>query len=379
MEKEIQGMTGSRINIMILIVSMPVGGVENQILSIVQELKKQKYNITICCIKEKGVLGEKAEESGIRTVALNLMKSNRFSLNIPYQISRFFKENHIHILWTHQYVANLYGRMASIASRTPVVISSFHALYDKPKIHRRFFNHLLSYRTDALIAVSNAVASDVKSYDHVNSSKVKVIHNGADLPFFDIPESKAECRAKLGLPEDDIIIGSVGRLSEEKNHKVIVEAIKSLPANVKGLIVGDGPLENALKEAGGNRVYLFTNMQHSLLPLALKAMDVFCFPSLWEGFGLALVEAMAAGLPVVASDIPTLREVAHDAAIFCRSNNAGELSNILKSLINDPALMKSMGKKSVKRAEHFSIDNMVRAYEDIFNEIIRKKNVVNAI
>lgn len=371
--------SGGKINLMILIVSMPVGGVESQVLSIVQRLNRVKYNTTICCIKEQGALGEKAAGMGIKVMALNLMKSSRFSLSIPLQISGVLKENNIDIVWTHQYVANQYGRMAAILAGTRVVISTFHALYDKPKKHRSIFNHLLSYRTDALVAVSKAVASDMKSYDRVKADKVKVIYNGVDLSFFDIAESKAECRRKLGLPEEGIIIGTVGRLSEEKNHKIMIDAIKELPGNVKGVIVGDGPMGNALKEAGGNRVYFITEMEHAMIPLALRAMDIFCFPSLWEGFGLALVEAMAAGLPAVSSDIPTLREVAHDSSLYFPSNNAKELSKALKSLIDDPGKREQLGEKARKKSEMFSISSTVKSYEDLFAETLKRKITSNAI
>ncbi len=366
-------MTDGKINLMVLIVSMPVGGVESQVLSVVQRLNREKYHVTICCIKEPGTLGEKASDKGIKVISLGLMKSSRFSFSIPLRISGVLKENKIDILWTHQYVANLYGRIAALLSGTKGITSTYHALYDKPKKHRSIFNHFLSYRTDALAAVSRAVAEDMKSFDHVSPGKVSIIHNGIDIPFFDINETQAECRKKLGLPEEEILIGAVGRLSEEKNHKVMIEAVNMLPEKVKGVIVGDGKLEGPLREAGGKRIYFLTKMEHALLPYALKAMDIFCFPSLWEGFGLALVEAMAAGLPPVSSDIPTLREVAGEGALYFPSDSAVELANILKSLIDDPAERKLLGDKARKRAAVFSIDNTVKAYENLFAEIEKRK------
>jgi glycosyltransferase involved in cell wall biosynthesis len=366
-------MNNKKINLLILIVSMPVGGVESQILSIVQRLNKQKYNVLICCIKDLGVLGEEAARSGIKTLVLNLMKSNRFSVAIPYRISKLLKENNIHILWTHQYVANLYGRIASLLAGTPVVISNFCALYDNPKLHRRIFNYLLSYRTDALIAVSQAVASDIKSYDHVAPGKIRVIYNGIDLSLFNIQSTRTECRRKLGLPEKDIIVGSIGRLSKEKNHKMVVEALHVLPPNVKGLVVGDGPLRKTLEEAGGKRFYFTGRMDYNLIPFALKAIDIFCFPSLWEGFGTALVEAMSAGLPVVVSDISPHREVVGDAGIFVPVNDVGRLVEELKMLIDNLSLRNTLGHKAKERAKIFSIENTVKAYDELFEETLAQK------
>ncbi|MBI5407935.1 MAG: glycosyltransferase [Nitrospirae bacterium] len=373
MEKDIQTSAGNnKINLMALIVSMPVGGVETQLLSILRRLNRDKYDLMICCIKDLGELGGKASEEGIKTVALNLMKSSRFSLKIPFEISKILRQNKVHILWTHQYVANLYGRMASLSVGTPAVISNFHALYDSPKMHRSFFNRLLSLRTDALIAVSQSVASDMKAYDRVKPEKIKVIHNGIDLSLFDIKVSKAECRRKLGLPENDIIVGTVGRLSEEKNHKVMIEALHHMPGNVKGLIVGDGPLSTELK-AGAGRFYFTGRMEYNLIPFALKAMDIFCSPSLWEGFGISLVEATAAGLPAVVSDISTHREVLGEAGLFAPAGNAERFNEALKTIIDDAALRGALAGKAKERAKLFSIDNTVKAYEGLFEEILRRK------
>ncbi len=371
MEENIQGLTErSKINLMALIVSMPVGGVETQLLSVLTRLNKDRYNVSICCIKDLGTLGEKAAEAGIKMIALNLMKSNRFSPGIARQISRTVREHNIHILWTHQYVANLYGRIALLAAETPAVVSNFHALYDNPKMHRRLFNRLLSGRTDTMVAVSNAVAADMKLYDRVSAKKIRVIHNGIDLSVFDIKESKTECRRRLGLPEHDIIVGTVGRLSKEKNQKLIIEALSKLPHNVKGLIIGEGPLRKTLEEQGGGRFYLPGQMEYNQVPFALRAMDIFCSPSLWEGFGIALVEAMAAGLPVVASDLPTHREVLGEAGFFFPEGDAGALTGTLTKIMDDSALRGTIERNAVERARLFSMDETVKAYDRLFSEII---------
>ncbi len=358
---------------MALIVSMPVGGVETQMLSILSKLNKKRYNVTICCIKDLGELGEKAAEAGINTVALNLMKSNRFSLGIAGQIFRTVREHNIHILWTHQYVANLYGRIAVLWANMPAVISNFHALYDCPKMHRRLFNRLLSGRSDALVAVSNAVAADMRIYDGVREEMIKVIHNGIDLSRFDISGSKAECRRKLGLPEDAVIVGNVGRLSIEKNHKLIIEALSKLPPNFRGLIVGDGPLRKTLEGMGDGRFYFTGQMGYNQIPFALRAMDIFCSPSLWEGFGISLVEAMAAGLPVAASDLPTHREILGDAGVFVPVDDGERLAGTLKKITEDPALKAQLALKSVERARNFSIDDTVTSYDKLFEAVIKKR------
>lgn len=364
---------GNKINLMVLIVSMPVGGVETQILSVLEKLDREKYKIFICCIKETGALGAQAITSGIEVISLNTMKSSRFSLKVPHAIAKVMKTNKVHVLWTHQYVANLYGRMATFIIRPPVVISTFHALYDTPKLHRSIFNHLLSGRSDALVAVSGAVAFDMKRYDRVRPEKVKVIYNGISLSKFCVPESKIECRKKFGLPEKDVLIGTVGRFSKEKNQAVIIEALNKLPDNVKGVFVGDGPMRTLLEEAGRGRCHFPGHVEHAFIPYVMKAMDIFCLPSLWEGMSISLVEAMASGLPIIASDISTLREVLGDSGMFSPPDSAEDLASALTLLINDPLRRDRLSEGARARAVKFSIDNTVEAYEKIIEETQKKK------
>jgi glycosyltransferase involved in cell wall biosynthesis len=365
----------NKINLMVLIVSMPVGGVETQILSIVQRLNRKNYNTKICCIRENGVLGEKAAAMGIDIVSLNLMKSSRFSFSISRAISEIIKGNNVHILWTHQYVANLYGRIASWLARSSIAVPTFHVLYDSPKMHRRIFNHLLSYGTDTMVGVSNAVAHDIKRYDRVSKRKIKVIYNGIDIQYFDRHISKEEARKLFNLPPDGLIIGSVGRVTEQKGHRYLIEAAAKLKNNYV-VIAGDGPLAGELKRLadGLNINFIFLGeLSYDQIPKLLHAIDIFCFPSLWEGFGISLVEAMASGLPIVASDIPPHREVIGDAGILVPVGNESALADKLKNLIADVSLRESLGKKAKDRANNFSVDNTANAYNELFTRLLKGK------
>ena len=111
------------------------------------------------------------------------------------------------------------------------------------------------------------------------------------------------------------------------------------------------------------------------MPVFLKSIDLFCFPSLWEGFGTAIVEAMASGLPVVASDIPPHREILGDSGILFPPGDESELARVLGAIINDTAQIETVGKKARERAQLFTIENTVKAYEDIFIEVLSRKGL----
>jgi glycosyltransferase involved in cell wall biosynthesis len=365
-----------------LIVRMPIGGVENQLLSIVKLYDKRKYNVLLCCIKDLGELGLEAKRCGINIIELGLMKSNRFDLRIVWKILKVLKTHNIHILRTHQYVANLYGRLAAIFAKTPVVISSFHTLYTRPKRHRSFLNRFLAEKSDFLVAVSNAVAEDMLKYDRVNRSKLRIIYNGVDLKKFNHLPDKEQCRKDLGLPQNKIILGNVGNIVEAKNHKIILKVLVMLKRHdIVALFVGEGrlkdELQNLSKKFGISDKVIFLGKLHpEKIPLFLRSLDIFCFPSLWEGFSTAVIEAMAAGLPVVASDIPPHKEVVGDAAILTPTSDKDKLAEALKMLIKNPSLSVTLSKKAKDRAGLFSIENTVKAYEDLFEKTLKQKNLL---
>ncbi len=368
-----------KFNIMHLIVSMPIGGVENQLFNILKLYNKEKHDVFLCCIRDLGELGCEAKRFGIPAIELGLMKSNMFDLRIVWKIYKVLKTNNIHILRTHQYVANLYGRLAAIIAQTPVVIASFHNLYTRPKRHRSFFNRLLARKSDFLVAVSNAVAEDIVKYDRINRKKIRIIYNGIDLEKFNKLPDKNKCREDFGLPQDKIILGNVGRISEAKNQKIILEALAMLYRDdIVALFVGEGHLRGKLQNLSGklgimDRVIFLGKIPHERIPIALKAMDIFCFPSLWEGFPSALVEAMATGLSIIASAIHPHREVVGDAGVLIPPSNAEKLTDTLKLLLNNQSLRDEFDKRARERAKLFSIHNTVKAYEGMFEEVLQQK------
>ena len=368
----------NKFNILHIVSRLPIGGVENMILQEISGYDSNRFKARVCCMKEGGEIAKALEAAGYTVNILNKMKGHGFDLGLIKALYSIVKKGNIHILRTHQYHANLYGRITGTLAGVPVIIPTFHNVYespDKPKLHRRLFNSLLAISSDALIGVSESVASDIKKFDIVNPQKVKVIYNGIDLRKFRIAISKAEARSLFGLPEDSIIIGTIGRLTEQKGHRYLIEAAARLQGSCL-VVAGDGPLmEDLTKISNINKVNcIFTgHVSPQKVPFFLKSLDIFSFPSLWEGLPVALVEAMASGLPVVATDISPHREVLGDAGIFVPPANTPLLADVLNVLINNLSMRKSLGEKVLERATLFSIESTVKSYETLFLDILGKK------
>jgi glycosyltransferase involved in cell wall biosynthesis len=143
-------------------------------------------------------------------------------------------------------------------------------------------------------------------------------------------------------------------------------------------IAGDGPLRGELAAvAEGERVsctFLGMLSQDSM-PLFMRSLDLFCFPSAWEGMPSVLAEALTAGLPIVASDIPPNREVLGDAGVLFPAGDEATLRGVLLALMDDPGRLQALRLKSAERAGEFSIEKTVRAYEELFEELLRSKGL----
>lgn len=361
-----------------IVSKLPIGGVEKQLFDMVTNYDKELFEAIICCINEGGEIADKLKELGYKIIILNRMKNHGFDFKAVIDIYKLIKREKIDILRTDQYHASLYGRIAGLLANVPAIIPTFHNLYNsphKPKIHRRILNWVLSFFSDKIIAVSQAVAYDIHRYDKIKFKKIEIIYNGISLKEFKINTSKAELKKKFNLPSS-LIIGTVGRLTEQKGHEYLIKAVAGLK-DISIAIAGDGPLRKYLEDLATdlrvNCIFMNT-LKAEEIPYFLKSIDIFCFPSLWEGFGIALVEAMAAGLPVVATDIAPHREILGDKGIYFPIKNVNILSDILKKLIENESERKRIGNLSEKRAELFSIENTVLNYEKLFKEILSKKN-----
>jgi len=367
-------------NVLHIIARLPSGGVENMLYKVVTNYHRERFRPVVCCIEEGGEVAEKLKEAGVKVYIL-YRKKNTFDWKVIRDIYRIIKKEDIHILRTHQFHANLYGRTAGILAGVKIMIPSFHSLYrspGRPKLIRCLLNHLLSRFSYKLVAVSDTIARDIMMFDRVSARKIEVINNGVPLERFDINISKEEARKRENLPASTVIVGTVGRLHKAKGHRFLIEGISHLNG-VLLTIAGDGSLRAELEreaERLGVSCRFMGAMDPDGVPLFLRAIDIFCFPSLWEGFPSALVEAMAAGLPVVASDIPSHREVLADAGLLVPPGNPEKLCQALKRLIDEPSLRELLGMKAKERAKLFSIERTVASYESLFEEALREKGLL---
>lgn len=215
------------------------------------------------------------------------------------------------------------------------------------------------------VAVSRAVARSTAHYPGRYRRMLEVIPNGVRAPVSP-PEARRAQRVRWGVGERESLLVNVGRLSPQKNQAVLLRALAALP-RTHLVIAGEGELRpelEALRRELGleGRVHLPGNVPSEDVAALLHAADGFVFPSVFEGMPLALIEAMAAGLPVVASDIESVREVAEGVALLVPADAPEALAEAVRRLQGEPELARRHAEASRARATDYTIARMAQRY-----------------
>lgn len=360
-----------------LFVTLPVGGAENLLLSIVKRLDAERFRSVICCIGRKGAIGERVEQLGFPVIELGRLDQGGWDGTIVRELFRIIRDHDIALVHSHLYHANLYGRLAARRAHVPC-IASVHNTYTRPKWHRRLINRYLGRHTARLIAGSEEIKRDMVRYDGIPAAKIEVIPNAIDLSRAASDLTPAEARRRLGIEPEAFVLGTIGRLEEQKGHRHLLDALAQLAQRgmrPRLLLIGAGRLEQALRDQiaalGLERQVAMLGTRDDLGDL-LRAMDLFVMPSLWEGLSLAMLTAMAAGLPVVATDVGGVPQVLGEGRGFrVPSGDAAALAERILWCMEhgtDVRAIAEAGASHVRR--HYGDAAAVQRLEAIYTEAL---------
>jgi glycosyltransferase involved in cell wall biosynthesis len=310
-----------------IITGLGVGGAEQQLRLLLRHLP---VDCDVVTLTNPGTVAEGLAADGVRVTHLG-MGGNRDLTALP-RLVRLIRAGGYDLVHTHLYRACVYGRLAARLAGVRSVVATEHSLGDSQMEGRRLTAgvralYLASERLgSATVAVSPTVADRLKHWG-VPAPRIEVIPNGIDLDRFRFDRRRREdTRRRFGLPEDAYVVGGVGRLTPGKRFDVLVHALARLPDDCRLLLVGGGPEEQTLRrtahEAGVAGRVLFTGECPYLpdgssgpdLPSLTCAMDLLASPSTEEAFGLAAVEALACGLPVLYASCPAIENLPPPAA-----------------------------------------------------------------
>ncbi len=310
--------------------------------NLITALDPAEFEQTICYICGASNPCNVLEEQGYRVICLGMPKRTlrRLRPMVSRRLARIIDEHEIDIVHCQRHKPTVYGVLATLLSRrAPAVFTTIHGEGYAHRLNRKAQNLLLLNRASRIIAVSNAVRDDIRRSNWIRSPEsVVTVYNGIDPDTFRSQLTVAAARDRLGLPDGNtMIFGTVGRLTRIKGHVELISAFARVRAalpNATLAIVGSGAMDSELRriaaECGVLDHVQFTGYR-SDIPDVIRAFDVFVFPSLTEGLGLALLETMAAGIPVIASDIGGIPEVLtpESGGVLVRPGEIDSLANAM--------------------------------------------------
>ena len=334
----------------------------------------------VCALEEDGAMGREIEGSGSEVFSLGLnIKHDR--PRIIWELARLMRRHRIDILHAAAYHPSLFGRLAAILAGVPIRVHHEHLLVSRRRIHRALINKMLGYFTQSHITVSEALRHQVIDWYGLNPNKVEVIYNAVRADFFPSASHRAVSRNNLGLSQNTKVIGMVSRLNVVKGYNYLFAAVGQLRDTfpIRVLIVGFGPHEAEIRrqseDYGVGSLVEFLGMRRDI-PELLSAMDIFVLPSNLEGFSVSLIEAMAAGLPVVVSDIPGNLEAVEPnvSGLVFPSGNVEALKENLVLLLENPMLARKLGDTARDRASsHFTVEQYGSRIRNLYDRLVRER------
>jgi len=359
------------------------GGVERRRLSLAKYLDKDKYQLKIIGTHKSGLIAEQIEENGVEIIEIGDFKSP-FHWEKHKKVQKIIDKFKPHIIHGGVYEGVTMAAVNGWIKKVPIIILEETSDPQNRSGKANFLLRVFSWAADKFIAIAPNVADYLKYVAKVNPNKVVTINNGVEIPREVSQEEIAKLKLKLGISENDFIIGSVGRLfNDHKKFTDIVEAIAILSEypNVKLMIVGSGPDEELIREKSRSldvesRV-IFTGYQFDTAPF-YQVMDVFCIASQREGFGLVAAEAMLHKLPVIATKVGGLQNVVvdHETGIMVEPNAPEVLSTAIRKLYENTGLCKQYANNGYKRAiENYTEKRYVQDVENLYLELLKKKNI----
>lgn len=367
-----------------MIYAFTVGGEERELLNIIRYGNKDQYDHVIVCFTKVGAFGEEAQRLGLRVLTLNKKPGNDFSL--PLRIAKIIRMYGIHILHARGWATLVEAALASKLARVRGSLYAFHGrTYDelqRRNIKRQIIQSLFVRSYDRVVTLNSLMKKEFSRECRLREDKIDVIANGIELDKFSPSSNRSALRKAHGIPLDRFVIGNVGRLDPVKNQETLLRAVYGLRQRGRRpylIIVGEGQsrgaLENLTDRLGLREdvcLYGFSDR----VPELLNCMDLYVQSSLYEGSSHTLVEAMACGVPVVATDVGGTADLFEDGREGFRVNPRDEnaLLELIAKIQDDPKLRRTLGLQARDRAcKLFSVEIMVSRYEQLYHELATRR------
>jgi len=363
--------------VMQLVLSLTPGGTEHLVVEICKRLGFE-FDVMVCCLDVEGEWASDVRTHGVNVVALR--RRGGFRPELGRRIARLAAERRIDLIHCHQYSPFVYGRIASCWNRRLKLVYTEHGrLSDAPPSwKRRLVNPVLGLSSGAIVAVSD----ELRQYmidARFPASRVEVIRNGIEIGAVPSAADRRQARRALRIDDDVFVVASVARLDPVKDLGTLLDGFATVRRQVprsRLVIAGDGPERDRIAERA-SRPDLIGAVElvgfRSDVRALLAAADVYVNSSISEGVSITILEAMAAGVPIVATAVGGTPEVLADACtgLLVSSRAPDALASAIIRLAQDPALRARLRSAARRRLEQsFTIDRMVDDYARTYRRLL---------
>lgn len=361
-----------KIRLMQITHDLAIGGLQQVVVNICKNIDREKFDISVLCLRRGGELVQEVEKLGIKMFILpQPQKTDYFAF---LKVAKILRQERIKVIHTHNTQPFIDGVIGAILAGVKRRIHTDHGRIFPDKRRYMFAERIMAHFVDKVVAVSEDTARKLRQYERIPLKKITIIPNGIDLNLYRRAINKEEKRRSLGINSTGPVIGTIARLSEEKGITYLLQAMKSIISiypKATLLIVGDGPLMDDLVRQSlslairKNVLFLGTRRD---IPEILRALDIFVLPSLSEGLPMVILEAMAADCPIVASNtggIPNALR-SYKKSLLSIPGNPQNLAEAVNATLQNLKAAEGEGDTFYKVMDEFSVSRMIAQYESLY-------------
>ncbi len=347
-----------------------------------RKVDRTRFEFDFYCIIEGGAYQEEIERLGFKVVVMPAYNHRRlitYDLREILRLAGYLRRGQYDIVHTHLFRADVIGRLAARMAGRRLMVKTLYNMGRWKTRQDVALDRILNRGTQKIICVSEYQRQEAIAQEKLPPDKVVTIPFGVDVNRFRVNVERGNLLRSFGLDASRPVVGTVGRLIEEKGHTYLVQALPRIlerHPSAQFLIVGDGHLRESLVSAvdklGFSGVVRFAGLRPDVAEL-LSVMDVFVFPSISEGLPIAVIEAMAARRAIACSSIPQVSGVIVDGrtGLYFRPHDSVTLADALDRLLSDPALRERLAADAFEWVrENYSEQQMVRSIEAIYTELL---------
>ena len=365
---------GRQYRLMQITHDLAIGGLQKVVVNICKTINRDIFDISVLCLRDLGEFVPEIEKMGIQVLLLP-QKKNGTDFFAFLKVAQILRDQKVDIIHTHNTQPFVDGTMGALLAGVKTIIHTDHSREYPDKRRYMFAEWLMSHFVYKVVGVSEATSKDLIKYEKISPRKVMTIMNGIDGSKFDICIDKERKKKELGITNDGPIIGIGVRLMRQKGItyllKAMPEIVKRYP-DITLVIAGEGDCEGRLKKEAGDlgieKNVLFIGPRLDI-PELLKLFDLYVLPSLWEGLPIVLLEAMAAGCPVVATNVGgNYMAIQHgENGSLIEPKNPVLLASEVIRVLGDEELRKDYARKGIELfKKNFGAEVMTQHYQRLY-------------